>query len=90
MNAGVFLFYIILPFIIYISILIEMYSKAFKKYLNTFAKYLYFHLNTFIKNVFVFCIHEISKYLYSYANTLESIRPQVCTPQPPYNSCWGP
>ena len=47
-----------------LSILIEMYSKVFKKYSNTFAKYLYFHSNTFIKNVFVFvfCIREIAKY----------------------------
>ena len=62
-----------------LSILIEMYSKVFKKYSNTFAKYLYFHSNTFIKNVFVFvfCIREIAKYLYLYSNTFESIQPQV-------------
>ena len=49
-------------------ILIEMYSKVpvLKKYSNTIAKYLYFHLNTFIKNVFVFVFHirEIARYLY--------------------------
>ena len=34
---------------------------------NTFAKYLYLYLNTFMKNVFVFviCICDFKKYLYS-------------------------
>ena len=58
-----------------------MYAKVFKKYLDIFAKYLYFHSNTLTKNVFVFvfCIHEIAKYLYLYSNTFESILPQVCS-----------
>ena len=62
MIAGVCLFSIIPPFVIYVSILIEMYSKVFKKCSNTFAKYLYFHLNSFIK-----------MYLYSVFVKLQSI-----------------
>ena len=76
MITGVFLFRIIPPFIIYASILIEMYSKLLKKYSNTFAKYLYFQSNTFIKHIFLI-LYSVFMKLQSICIQMVSIQPQV-------------
>lgn len=73
------LFCIIPPFMIYTFHFDWNVFKSIQKVFEYICKVFVFLFEYILKKVFlfVFCIHEIAKYLYLYSNTFESIRPQV-------------